>query len=76
MDLGDVGEGRPDLLVALGNRAVLFEVKDPTKPPSARKLRPKQVAFHETWPGAVDVITSTTEAIAALARRGIWPQRD
>lgn len=30
-------------------KVYLIEAKDPDKPPSARKLTPQQVKFHERW---------------------------
>ena len=65
LDLGDVGEGCPDTLVAWGGQMLLMEIKDGKKPPSARRLTPQQEHFHATWPGPVVVVTSVEQALAA-----------
>lgn len=62
------GKGVPDLLVwsPLSKRIVLLEVKDGSKSPSARKLKPAQVEFHRAWSDApIFVVTSADEAITA-----------
>lgn len=43
--------GEPDALVGWRGRDALVEVKDGSKPPSERKLRPNQVEWHRTWQG-------------------------
>ena len=50
---------------------MLMEVKDSSKPPSARKLTPAQVIFHAGWKGAIYVVTSSDEALAAAM--GVGP---
>lgn len=45
--LHEVGGGCPDLLVGWRGRWHVVEVKDGSKPPSGRKLTPKQVEWHE-----------------------------
>ncbi len=66
--LAAVGGGVPDLLVGIKGRTVLVEVKDGTKPPSARKLTPDQVRWHGSWPDDVAVIESDEQAIDFVAR--------
>jgi hypothetical protein len=69
LDLSAVGNGCPDLLVTLAVHpfdAVLLEVKDANKPPSARKLTPAQEKFHRTWRGPLRVVTTPAEALAAV----------
>jgi hypothetical protein len=49
----------------------LLEVKDGAKPPSARKLTPDQVSWHDTWRGQVAVASSVKEALKIIgALRG------
>jgi len=63
LHLHAVGKGCPDLLVGIGKRDALVEVKDGKKPPSARALNELQVAFQRTWRGRpVTVITSERQA--------------
>jgi hypothetical protein len=59
-----VGQGMPDLVVAYGGRTFLLEIKDGTKPPSARKLTPAQEEFHAAWTGEIHVVDSIEQAIA------------
>jgi hypothetical protein len=65
-----VGQGCPDLLVGYkGNW--LLEVKDGSKPPSARKLTEAQIAWHRDWRGQVAVVEDVRSALAAIgALRG------
>lgn len=57
-----LGEGFPDLVVGKKGRTRLVEVKDPAKPPSARKLTPDEQAFHERWPDKI-IIALTVEDV-------------
>jgi len=61
-----VGMGCPDLLVAYHGRLVLMEVKDGSKPPSARKLTKAQEKFHAEWNGPIYIVTSIDEAFDAI----------
>ncbi|PYE21346.1 hypothetical protein C7410_115189 [Paraburkholderia silvatlantica] len=58
-----VGQGFPDLVVKFGSRVMLLEIKDPAKPPSARKLTPAQAEFHEAWSGVIYVVETPEEAV-------------
>ena len=62
------GQGFPDICCGFRGRNVLFEIKDGSKPPSARKLTPDQIDFHAAWKGEIAVITSATEAVDYLLR--------
>jgi len=65
-DLSAVGQGVPDLLVCRAGLMALLEVKDGSKPPSARKLTWDQVMWHQAWQGPVHVVTSADEALRAM----------
>jgi Holliday junction resolvase len=56
-------DGMTDLVVGFGGISVLVEVKDGSKPPSVRKLTPKQVEFHSRFMGAITVIETVDQAI-------------
>jgi hypothetical protein len=43
----EAGGGFPDLLVGYRGRWLPVEIKDGSKPPSARKLTPRQVIWHD-----------------------------
>jgi Holliday junction resolvase len=61
------GQGFPDLIVGCRGRLCLLEIKDGSKPPSARKLTPDQVKFHADWTGLpLYVVDSVESAIAAV----------
>lgn len=61
-----VGKGCPDLLVGYRGRNYLFEVKDGDKPPSARKLTPDQVSWHDTWRGSSWVVMNPKMALQII----------
>ena len=66
----ELGKGFPDIICswrgARNMQNFLFEIKDGDKPPSARKLTPKEELFHDTWPGQVDVIETAEEALLIM----------
>ena len=55
-DTSRLGQGFPDLVVAKGGINVLVEVKDGSKPPSARKLSEDEKKFMEAWRGRYRII--------------------
>lgn len=58
--------GCPDLLVGYRGATYLLEVKDGSKPPSARNLTPYEAAWHMRWRGRpVAVVESVEDALAA-----------
>ena len=59
--LAATGQGVPDLLVGLGGKTFLLEVKDGAKPLSARKLTPDQVVWHKAWRGGPLVVVESAE---------------
>lgn len=65
--LADIGKGCPDLLVGWRFRTWLFEVKDGSKPPSARKLTADEENWIREWNGGlVFVVESPEQAIHTL----------
>jgi hypothetical protein len=64
-------EGRFDLLVWHKGQTLLMEVKDGSKPPSARRLSDAEQKFHDEWPGDnLHVVNSDAEAIVILRACG------
>ena len=61
-----VGNGFPDIVVGMFGKNWLFEIKDPGKPPSARKLTDKEKTFHALWQGDVSVIYTTEDAVKIM----------
>jgi hypothetical protein len=61
-----VGGGFPDLAASYRKRLIFLEVKDGSKPPSARKLTPAEAEFHRDWADHVAVVESVDQALAAV----------
>ena len=66
LDTARLGDGAPDCFVSLGQigcgPTAAVEIKDGEKPPSARKLKPKQKEFAQTWKGMYFVVESIETA--------------
>ena len=75
----ELGKGAPDILVGYRGDNYLFEIKDPGKPPSARKLTDDEQRWHERWRGQVAVVTSAYDVIEILKKnhgeRPGWPAK-
>lgn len=69
MSLASVGGGCPDLLVGFRGHTFLVEIKDGSKPPSARQLTEAQLKFHREWLGGTLAIVDSPEA--ALRMLGV-----
>lgn len=67
-DLSGAGRGVADLLVGLAGFNYLFEVKDGSKPPSARKLTKAQQEFHSGWKGQILTIHNANQMVAEIHR--------
>lgn len=60
-------EGTFDLLCYYNGHTLLLEIKDGTKPPSARRLTDAEQRFHDEWPGSnLHIINSVQEALDLL----------
>ena len=64
-----LGKGFPDLVVGFAGKNYLIEVKDGSKPPSARKLTADELAFQSAWRGQYDVISDEIEVIEFCKRK-------
>jgi hypothetical protein len=53
-----------DLVVGYKTQAILVEVKDGAKPPSARKLTENEHSAHLNWHGPKAIVKSNAEAVA------------
>ena len=76
-DTSQLGQGFPDICVGItawfGPVTVAVEIKDSSKPPSARLLTPSQIDWHDGWLGAKAVVTCMDEALELVSgykRRG------
>jgi hypothetical protein len=61
-----LGRGFPDLVVGSNEYCCLLEVKDPSQPPSARKLTPDEERFHKEWKGPVFVVETLEECLSIM----------
>jgi Holliday junction resolvase len=71
-DMSATGEGCPDLCCLVRGHTVWVEVKDGNKPPSARKLTPAQIRWHEVASSAgvkVHVVENVQQALAVFGAR-------
>ena len=60
------GNGFPDLVVGAKGVNILVELKDPDKPPSARKLTPAESRFMECWQGQYMVALTADEILSEI----------
>lgn len=58
-----LGDGFPDLVVGKQLKVLLVEVKDGSKPPSARELTDKEKKFRDAWKGCYAVVESVADAV-------------
>lgn len=61
-----VGEDFPDLVCGFRNINYLFEVKNPNKRPSQRKLRAGQQQFFNTWRGSVYKVETIDDVLKII----------
>lgn len=64
--LSAVGHGCPDLLAGYRGVNTLLEVKDGSKPPSARALTPDEHDWQILWRGQVVTVMTIDEALRAV----------
>lgn len=70
--LASMGQGVPDLLCGYHGKNLLLEVKDGSKPPSARQLTADEQEWHARWGGQVVTVHTAEEAQqAVIAGAGI-----
>lgn len=56
-----LGDGFPDIIVGYKKRNYAFEIKDPSQPPSKRRLTPDEVEWHKNWHGHIQVIETVEQ---------------
>ena len=64
--LAAIGDGTPDLLVGVGGRNLLVEVKDGSKSPSRRRLTDDERTWHAAWAGQVAVVATESVILFEL----------
>lgn len=65
-----VADGFPDIAVGYRGRTYLFEIKDPAKVPSARRLTEKEEAFHSVWRGHVGIALTLDQILEHIGLNG------
>lgn len=63
LDTFQIGNGAPDMFVAIGGVTDGVEVKDGKKPPSARRLTPDEERFHDDWRGNIVLVECLEDAV-------------
>ena len=58
-----LGCGAQDIVVGFRGINYLFEIKDPNKPQSARKLTPDEEKFHMSWRGSIYIIETIDDVV-------------
>ena len=61
-----LGRGFPDIVCGFGGMTYLFEIKDPAKPPSKRRLTDDEREFHANWRGQIAVIETADDALVLM----------
>lgn len=64
--LHTIGQGCPDLLLGFRNRNFLVELKDESKPASAKKLTDDEQEFFNEWNGQVSKCESLEEILKVV----------
>ncbi len=66
LSLATIGHGAPDILVGRAGRCYALEIKDGSKPPSARRLTDDEWKFRDAWRGHYAVVESVEQALEAI----------
>lgn len=61
-----VGDGFVDVIAGHRGKSYLLEIKDPSQPPSKRKLTPDEQEFHRTWQGHAAVVETLDDVLREL----------
>ena len=61
-----VGEGFTDVVLGYKGKTHLVEIKDPNKPPSARKLTDDERKFHDSWTGSIGIAETIDDVLKII----------
>jgi len=64
-----VGKGFPDIVVGFRKKNFLIELKDSSKPNSAKKLTAHEQAFFDTWKGTVHKCETFDEILQIISKQ-------
>lgn len=68
LDIHPLEGGEPDALLGWRGMDRLVEIKNPLRPPSARRPREKQAEWHRSWRGRRPAVVETLAEMVALFR--------
>jgi len=63
LDTAQLGKGAPDIIIAMDRQTVSVEIKDGSKPPSARLLTTDESKFHDEWKGWIEIVYTVDDVI-------------
>ena len=61
-----VGNGFTDTVIGYRGKTHLLEIKDPSQPPSKRKLTPDEQKFHDSWTGSIWVVETIDDVLKII----------
>jgi len=64
--LSEIGNGCPDLLLGYSGKMLLVELKDPTQPPSKRRLTDDEEIWRAAWNGTLPLVAETVDDIVKV----------
>lgn len=62
----ELGNGMVDIIVGYRKKNFLLEIKDPLKPPSARKLTEDEEKFHRGWTGQIAIVETLDDVLKLI----------
>jgi hypothetical protein len=63
-----VGGGFPDVVLGYKGVNMLVEIKDGSKPPSARALTKQERKFHAEWGGDVQIVETLDDCLELISK--------
>lgn len=69
----ELGKGAPDILVGFRGENFIFEIKDPDKPPSQRRLTEDEEKWHTRWKGQVNTVLYAYDIVEII--KGKCPEK-
>jgi len=67
LDTAQLGKGAPDILIGYQGHNVAIEIKDGSKPPSARLLTTDEAKFHDEWQGWIEIVYTVDDVIRIIS---------
>jgi hypothetical protein len=64
-----VGNGFVDIIVGFQKNNFLLEIKDPSQPPSKRKLTPDEQKFFKEWTGQAAIVHNLDDVLKIINQK-------